>query len=114
MDSHYDREHLASQLRPRDAKREEWLNNLIDKAEAARAAGQSSITGGADGEPIIAQWKAFDVGVRHLPDDEHGILRISIGGGETPLPLNYCVFRGNHQACIELLRKALKALEQGP
>lgn len=114
MDTHYDREHLRSQLRPRDAKREEWLNRLIDKAETARAEGQSQITGGRDGEPILAEWKACDVGVRHLPDDEHGILRISIGGGSTPLPLNYCVFRGDRGQCIELLKKALAAIQDGP
>lgn len=75
---------------------------------------QSEITAGKEGEISLAEWKSSNVHVTHLPPDEHGILCISIGDGETPLPLNYCVFRGSRGACIDLLRKALKALEKGP
>lgn len=96
----------------RDARRE-WLDSLEKKAERMQSAKQSEITAGKEDEPILAEWKANGISVRHLPSDEHGILRISIGGGTTPLPLNYCVFRGNHSACIDLLNKALVALKKG-
>jgi hypothetical protein len=97
----------------RDARRE-WLDSLTEKADRMKAAGQSEITAGKTDEPTLAEWKAHGVNVEELPPDEHGILRISIGGGEIPVPLNYCVFRGDHGACVDLLRKALAALERGP
>lgn len=95
--------------------RREWLQSLEEKADRMQAAGQSKITGGDDGEKPLAEWNHKSVHVRHMPEDEHGILRISIGGGQdAPLELNYCVFRGNRGHCIDLLRKALKAMEAGP
>ncbi|KKN80794.1 hypothetical protein LCGC14_0326000 [marine sediment metagenome] len=96
----------------RDARRD-WLRSLAAKAEQMCVAGESKITAGKEGEPVLGEWKTNGIDVRHLPPDEHGILRISIGGGETPVPLNYCVFRGDHSACVDLLRKALAALERG-
>lgn len=96
----------------RDARRD-WLSDLTAKADRMLEKKQSQITSGA-GETVLAEWKAHNVGVRQLPPDEHGVLRISVGGGETPVPLNYCVFRGEHGACVDLLRKALAALEIGP
>lgn len=91
--------------------RREWIESLDEKASRMKATEKSTITGGARGEAALAEWKANGVGVRHMPPDEHGILRISIGGGDTPLPLNYCVFRGDHSACVDLLRQTLTALE---
>jgi len=97
--------------RDRDAYRP-WIKSLEDKAEKMQAAGESQITAGKPDEQILDQWKWNGVYVRQLPPDEHGILRISIGGGDTPSPLNYLVFRGDHGECVDLLRKALKALER--
>ena len=92
--------------------RNTWLKSLEDKADRMQAAGQSKITGGDDGEKPMAEWQHKTIHCRHMPPDEHGILRISIGGGQdTPVELNYCVFRGNRGHCIDLLRKALKAME---
>jgi len=91
-----------------------WLDSLRDKADRMQAAGLSSIAGGKPEEEVLAEWKSHKVSVRHLPDDEHGILRISIGESEEPLPLAYCTFRGAHNACCNLLRKALAAMERGP
>ena len=91
-----------------------WLRGLEEKADRMQSAQKSEITAGKQGEPVLAEWKANGVDVRQRPPDEHGILRISIGGGATPLPLNYCVFRGDHGACVDLLRMALVALESGP
>ena len=92
---------------------QDWLNSLAAKADRMKAAGQSRIAGGDDSESTLMEWAASGVDVRQLPPDEHGVLRISVGGGETPVPLNYVVFRGNHGACVDLLRTALAALEAG-
>lgn len=97
-----------------DIRKDGWLRSLEAKADRVRQEKGSQITGGKPGESPLAEWEANGVGVRQLPPDEHGILRISIGGGETPVPLNYLVFRGDHGACVDLLRKALVALELGP
>jgi len=94
--------------------RRDWLKSLEEKAELMKSKGESKITAGEEGEEVLAEWKSHKVSVRHLPEDEHGILRISIGESEEPLPLAYCVFRGNHGACCNLLRKALAAMEKGP
>lgn len=97
-----------------ESLRNEWLENLKQDADLCRLQGKSLITGGKEDEPVLNEWKRKGVHVRQLPDDEHGILRISVGGGETPVPLNYLVFRGNHTRCVDLLRKALIALQEGP
>jgi len=95
--------------------RDDWLDSLKHKADSMMAEKKSEITGGQEGEQPLAEWKGKGVFVRHMPPDEHGILRISLDGGEeTPIPLNYCVFRGNRGHCIDLLRKALKVMELGP
>jgi hypothetical protein len=91
------------------------MDRLEERASDDFLAGRSKITGGLKNEEIICEWQARGVHVRQLPDDEQGILRISVGGGnETPVPLNYLVFRGKHSQCVDLLRKALVALQEGP
>ena len=108
MDTHFDREH-----RPNLA--DEWMDSLMAKAEKMRAAQQSQITGGKPEEPVLNEWKRKGIHVRELPPDEHGILRISIGGGpDTPTAVDYCVFRGSHGKCVDLLRRALIAMQEGP
>jgi hypothetical protein len=105
MQTHDDRDYITH-------FRDEWLKSLDEKADRMKAAGQSKITGGEEGEQPLAEWQHKGVTCRHMPPDEHGILRISIGGGtETPVDVNYCVFRGNRGHCIDLLRKALRAME---
>ena len=95
--------------------RREFMDRLESRADKAIQERASTITGGVDGEVVLNQWKRRGVEVRELPADEQGILRISVGGGEdTPVSLNYCVFRGNHAKCVDLLRKALIALQEGP
>ena len=91
-----------------------WLNSLKKKAEKMKTAGLSEITSGKPEEEVLAEWESHKVNVRHLPDDEHGILRISIGESEEPIPFAYCVFRGDCNACCNLLRKALAAMMKRP
>lgn len=96
--------------------REEFLNALRGKADRMGAKGTSSIASGELNEEPICVWKGSNgVHCRKLPDDEHKVLRISIGGGDhLPVTLNYCTVRGDIGQCIELLEKALKALRECP
>lgn len=89
-----------------------FMERLKQRAEQDK--GKSQITAGRDSEEPLFVWTHEEVQVRHMPDDEQGILRISIGGGHTPVPLNYCVIRGDVGQCIELLEKAIAALRAAP
>jgi len=91
-----------------------FMQQLRERAEKMKASGDSEITGGKPGEKPLAKWKHGDVHVKHMPDDEQGILRISAGGGNTPVPLNYLVIRGDVSECVNLLTKALAALKAAP
>lgn len=95
-----------------DSDSGDFLRRLQERADSMERRGLSQITSGKSGEPILEEWESHGVHVRRMPDDEQQILRISIGGGTlAPVELNYCVFRGPHGACVDLLRKALAAME---
>ena len=100
MQSHEDRSHSN-----------EFMKRLMERAEKCVKEKSSQIAGGREGEGVLDEWGANTFHVKQLPDDEQGILRISIGGGSEVVPLDYCVFRGDRLACLNLLRKAVKALE---
>lgn len=93
----------------RDA-RDRWLESLQAKADRMRSEGLSEITGGKPGEGALGEWTVGNMVVRELPADEHGILRISVGGGPTPVPTDYCVYRGDRAECRRLLSAAVRAL----
>ena len=59
----------------------EFLRRLTQRADDMVRDKQSENTAGKEGEEPLAEWKHKGVSVRHMPDDEQGILRISIGGG---------------------------------
>lgn len=105
MQSHADELHERS-----------FMERLRERADTMTANHQSQITAGKEGEESLAEWKAKGVFCRHMPDDEQGILRISVGGcGEgAPIEMNYCTIRGGVGACIQLLEKAIRALKQAP
>lgn len=96
--------------------RDTFLQALREKADKMGARGTSSITAGELNEEPVCEWKGSNgIHCRKMPDDEHGVLRISIGGGEhLPVTLNYCVARGGIGQCIELLEKSLVALRECP
>ena len=98
-DSDFDRE-----------QQEKWLRELEEKAKKMTDEGASEITAA----PALLEWKHGRVTVRQLPDDEHGILRISIGGGDTPLGEDYCTFRGDREQIVALLNRAHGALVNAP
>jgi len=84
-------------------------DDIHDKARRMIDEGKNTITAGVPGEQAIAKWESGGVVVRQMPDDEHGLLRISIGG----LPnKGYLVFRGDRGQCRALLKRALRALEK--
>lgn len=106
MQTHYDDDARLERQRS-------LLESLGKKADKMTAAGESEITAGKPDEEALAEWRHGDMTVRHMPDDEHGVLRISTGGGSSKchgLKLNYLVFRGNLGECEQLLRKALSAI----
>jgi hypothetical protein len=67
----------------------------------------SEITAGRHDEVPLREWTYGDVVVRQMPPDEHGVLRISVGGWPGPA---YCVFRGDPDHCLELLHRAYLAM----
>ena len=91
-----------------------FMDRLRDRAAKMKRDKASEITAGKEGEEPLATWNAHNVQCQHLPDDEQGVLRISIGGGRTPVPMNYCVIRGDLGQCIELLERAIVALREAP
>lgn len=108
MESHMDNQHTRS-------LNKEWLESLQKKAEKVVAAEASSITVGKAGESPLTEYDADNgVFVRRMPEDEHGIIRVSVGGGDNlPVKGDYCTFRGNAKQAVKLLHKAIQAIEQG-
>lgn len=109
MQTHEDYQHHQ------DRQISEFMKRLRERADEGAANRTSEITTGKPGEVPQAIWKSHGVHCVHLPDDEQGIVRISIGGGnDTPVKLNYCNFRGSVGQCIALMERAIKALRAAP
>ena len=92
-----------------------WISSLKEKMERMTAEKQNAIAGPED--IPLAAWKSKANGmyVRHMPDDEHGVVRVSVGGGDTtPVTLNYCTIRGTVGQSIKLLEMAIVALREAP
>jgi hypothetical protein len=93
----------------------EFLKRLEKRAANMVRDKQSEITAGKEDENPLAVWKSHGIQCVHMPDDEQGILRISVGGGnEMPISFNYCTIRGGVGPCIALLERAIKALRNAP
>ena len=91
------------------------MDRLRERARAMVANGESQITGGKFGEPVLAEWQAKNkTRVTQRPDDEQDICRISVGGGIQGADLTYAVFRGDRIKCAFLLEMAAAALREGP
>ena len=92
-----------------------FSNELLeDRAKVMKKHGLSRLTDGNDDEGVIREYRYKTVAVKQLPDDVQGLLRISLGGGETEsgLPFDYCVFRGDKDKCRALIKRALRALAE--
>ena len=94
----------------------DFMQRLRDRAAKAQDDKTSQITTGKPGEQELGSWKASNgLHVKHMPDDEQGILRISVGGGDKlPVTMNYLTIRGRVGDCIALLEKAIVALRECP
>lgn len=104
MQSHSD----LDQLQPFD------MEGLQRKAERMVRGRESEITAGVPGEPVLAEYVAHGMNVTRRPDDEHGLARISVGGGVPGKgEFDYCVFRGSPEVCAALLDEAAKAIRAG-
>lgn len=122
MESHQDRPDHDPEFKHRRPDREPEFENHLSRLEerAARmtAAGESRVTAGAPGEPVLAAWRHAGIVVRQMPDDPDA-LRVSVGqvlggGPESEDDDAYCVFRGRYEEVRTLLRRALVALERRP
>jgi len=70
--------------------------------------------GGNDEEEWLERWQDPRNGMNcgKLPDDSHGVIRVSVGGGAgLPITHDYCVYRGERAEAIQLLKTALNALQ---
>jgi len=92
----------------------EFMRRLQERADEMAQKKLSEITAGKDGEVCLDEWTGIGgINVVQRPDDEQGILRISVGGGIPTLNGDYCVFRGNRLACAALLERAARSLREG-
>lgn len=89
----------------------DWHDSLKRKAAAMQELGLSQITTGKPGESALATWKCRNMVAARMPDDDHGITRISIGGASENLDENYLVFRGEPITCRALLSQAIEAID---
>lgn len=85
------------------------IDSLTERARQLSEARLNEITAGKLGERVLSEQEVGGVIVRRMPDDEHGVLRLSIGGGRRAGGF-YCVYRGNPNEIIEACEKALAAL----
>lgn len=90
----------------------QFMKRLKERATNMVGTHASEITAGAPGEPVLGEWIAEGIGVVRRPNDPQNVLRISVGGGMAGM--NYCVFRGNRLACIDLLERAAEAMKNEP
>ena len=86
---------------------------LRERASEMLRKNLSTITAGEAHEQPLGEWEAPNgVHVKRLPDDEQGILRVSVGGGIQSVDINYCVFRGDPIKCAFLLDMAAAAIRE--
>ena len=90
------------------------FDRLKERAKTGRKHRLADITAGKPGEKALAEWEHDGLQVRQMPDDEQGILRISVGGGVSWANIEYCVFRGDRTQCAYRLEQAAKALRNKP
>ena len=106
----------ADQMRELFSDNEDEMARLEKRASEMMGAHASAITAGKpDEEPgvtveVDAKSLVKGVHITKRPDDEQGILRISIGGviGD----FCYCTYRGDRKACRAMLKAAIRALDQ--
>lgn len=81
------------------------------KAAEMTRRGENLITAGRPSEQPLMQRHERGFLIRHMPDDDMGCLRISIGESPDIEGSAYLVFRGNREQVLTLLTRALGILE---
>lgn len=95
----------------RDFRVLQFMSRLQERAEKSMKHKMAKITAGEDGEPVIDSFDRNGFCCVQRPDDEQGILRISVGGGSgVIMDDQYCVFRGDRTRCAYMLEQAAKSL----
>jgi len=90
---------------------QEFMKHLEQHAKKIVKEQRSQITAGYPGEKPLGSGDHRGMHVRHMPDDPHGIIRISCGGGDhLPIRCDYLTVRGDLGACMIQLQKAIQAL----
>ena len=87
--------------------RKHVMDSLSLKAELLSDLGKNRIAN----EKVLDEWTHDGIRCQLLPDDEYGVLRLSIGGHPEIMPSDYCNFRGDKGRCIALLEKVLAAMK---
>jgi hypothetical protein len=91
------------------------MKRLEERAKKVQEDEASQITTGKPGEEVIQTFEVGNIQFVQLPDDEQGIVRISVGGGDhlnLSRPINYCNFRGDPGKVIKLLKRCLAGMRQ--
>ncbi len=110
MDTHrdYDAPEFLKPLHKDDSP-EKVFAALEAKATDMLAKGESQITAGRPDEKEVGSLETPHGFVRQLPDDPL-CLRISVGEATRIPGSRYIVLRGQPEACLELLERAVMAL----
>jgi hypothetical protein len=98
MGSHSDRDHSE------DSR---ILKELQLKAELMSDLSRNRVTN----DRVQEEWHHDGIRIQMLPDDPHGMLRVSIGGHPTIERSEYCNFRGDQGKAIALLERCLSGMK---
>lgn len=88
------------------------LRKLMQEAQRMSDAGENQLTAGFRGESSTGEETHHGILCRKMPDDPLRVTRISVGESLDVKPSAYCVFRGDKLTVLDLLRRAIKALER--
>ena len=87
MQTHEDRDFQDAAIKKLWEKEKSFdMQRLEQRANQMVKDKQSEITAGKSDEEVIEEFENNGVSVKRLPDDEQGVLRISIGGGVKDYP----------------------------
>lgn len=107
MQSHDDRSH---QIPPEQLA--ELTKQLETKAREMTKKKANEITAGAAGEGVLFEAEIDGIYIKRLPEDEHGVQRISIGRAPAIDRSSYLVYRGDPSKILGLLERAVGALRK--
>ena len=107
MQSHDDDSH-----RMPPEQQDEIMRQIQAKAKRMVEEEASKITAGAPNEEAVFESDMDGIHIRQLPNDEHGVLRISLGRHPAIEQSAYLVYRGERNKVLGLLERAVGALRK--